>query len=475
MGNQRYTFEQREAWCKAYLRHERVETPEGVRRPTFIRELRDWARKYRRFGPDSINPAVRRRYSQAEVLAAASLVASGEISAKEAARIFGIKDKRTVRAWARKYREGGPDALKSRHRRDPNAEERIGAGAQGEDQRLRAEAREIRAGERLSKKLESLGRATGGEPRRGEKAQAVRQTREEFPEAKLRDLLAIAGLGKSTYLYCVKHPDPDAKNAGVIGRIKAIFGGSEGRYGVRRVAAVLRSEGAAISNRKVNRLMRKLGLRPYCPRKKYRSYKGGEGRQPQRLLVEYVRSDGTVHHKSDFTCLRPDEKWSTDATQFDFPWGKCYLSPIKDMFTGEIISWDLSVSPNMAQIDRMLRRAFRAHPWLEGLIFHSDQGWQYMSKRYARKLAAKGILQSMSRKGNCYDNGIMESFFGRMKVEMYYGREGDFASFGDFRKAVEEYIDWYNRDRIREACGYKAPIAFRSEWAEANEARAARV
>jgi transposase-like protein len=95
-------------------RHERVETPEGVCRPTSIRELRDWARKYRRFGPDSINPAVRRRYSQAEVLAAASLVASGEMSAKEAARIFGIKDKRTVRAWARKYREGGPDRVQER-------------------------------------------------------------------------------------------------------------------------------------------------------------------------------------------------------------------------------------------------------------------------------------------------------------------------------------------------------------------------
>jgi putative transposase len=94
---------------------------------------------------------------------------------------------------------------------------------------------------------------------------------------RLRDLLAIAGLGKSTCLYCVKHPDPDAKNAGVIGRIKAIFDGSKGRYGVRRAAAVLRSEGAAISNRKVNRLMQKLGLRPCCPRKKYRSYKGGEG------------------------------------------------------------------------------------------------------------------------------------------------------------------------------------------------------
>lgn len=131
----------------------------------------------------------------------------------------------------------------------------------------------------------------------------------------------------------------------------------------------------------MNRLMRKKGLRPRMPKRHYRSYKGGAGKSPQLLLVECVGKDGAVHHKSDFSCSRPDEKWTTDVSQFNFPWGKCYLSPIKDMFTGEIISCDLSLHPNMAQISRMLKRAFDSHPDLRELIFHSDQGWQYMNKK----------------------------------------------------------------------------------------------
>lgn len=83
-----------------------------------------------------------------------------------------------------------------------------------------------------------------------------------------------------------------------------------------------------------------------------------------------------------------------------------------------------------------------------------------MNKKYAAKLAAK----SMSRKGNCCDNSIMESFFGVMKNEMYYGLEDTYKSFAEFKKAVDEYIAWYNEERIREGCGYKPPILFRAEW-----------
>lgn len=138
------------------------------------------------------------------------------------------------------------------------------------------------------------------------------------------------------------------------------------------------------------------------------------------------------------------------------------------MFTGEIIAYDLSLRPDMAQINRMLRRAFASHGDLQGLVFHSDQGWQYMHKKYAKKLAAKRILQSMSRKGNCLDNGIMESFFGIMKNEMYYGKEDAYKSFAEFKKAVGKYIKWRNEERIQEGRGYKAPIVFRTEYVEAH-------
>ncbi len=461
----KYTLEMKAAWCEAYLRGEHVPTPLGARRSTFIRELRDWARKYARFGPIVIDPTKRIPYSLGTMASAARAVVDLGKSVKSVAREFGIKSKRSVSRWAAAYRIGGEDALKSCHRRRKHAEGENRGGAPSEGEGAGSAAHEIGAGECLSKKLDVLGRGAGVEPRNEDKAEAVRLTREGYPKAKLKELLTIAKMAKSTYLYCLSHKDKDAKNAELMAKIKAIFESSRRRYGVRRVAASLRAGGIRVSNAKVNRLMRKMGLRPLMPKRRYSSYRGGEGKAPQKLLVEYVRKDGTVHHKSDFSCDAPDQKWTTDVSQFSFKWGKCYLSPIKDMYTGEIISYDLSLSPNMAQISRMLKRAFAKRRDLKGLILHSDQGWQYMNKRYVGKLAAKGIIQSMSRKGNCFDNGIMESFFGVMKNEMYYGMEDSFESFAAFKKAVDEYIRWYNEERIRKGCGYKSPIAFRTEWA----------
>lgn len=119
------------------------------------------------------------------------------------------------------------------------------------------------------------------------------------------------------------------------------------------------------------------------------------------------------------------------------------------MNTNEIISYDLSMSPNLEQIHRMLDKAFEKFPSAEGLVFHSDQGWQYQHAYFRDRLKKHGIIQSMSHKGNCYDNSIMEAFFGRLKNEMYYGYEKDYSSFGEFSKAVEEYIDYYNNKRIQ--------------------------
>ena len=119
------------------------------------------------------------------------------------------------------------------------------------------------------------------------------------------------------------------------------------------------------------------------------------------------------------------------------------------MNTNEIISYDLALHPTLDQIQRMLDRAFKKFPSVEGIVFHSDQGWQYQHAYYRKALKERGIIQSMSRKGNCYDNCIMETFFGRLKNEMYYGYEKDYSSFEEFAKAVEEYIDYYNNKRIQ--------------------------
>ena len=131
------------------------------------------------------------------------------------------------------------------------------------------------------------------------------------------------------------------------------------------------------------------------------------------------------------------------------------------MNTNEIISYDLSLSPNMEQIHRMLNRAFEKFPSVDGLIFHSDQGWQYQHAYFRNTLKEHGIIQSMSRKGNCYDNCIMETFFGRLKNEMYYGYEKEYESFEEFAKAVREYIDYYNNERIQAKTKWMPPVKYR--------------
>ena len=159
----------------------------------------------------------------------------------------------------------------------------------------------------------------------------------------------------------------------------------------------------------------------------------------------------------DFTETAPLQKWTTDVSQFNFSWGKCYLSPIIDMYTNEVISYDLSISPNLNQIKRMLETAFKKFKSLTGLIFHSDQGWQYQHNYYRQELKNRGIIQSMSRRDNC----IMETFFGRLKNEMYYGYEKEYESFESFSKALDEYINYYNNERIQRKTKWMPPVKYR--------------
>ena len=129
------------------------------------------------------------------------------------------------------------------------------------------------------------------------------------------------------------------------------------------------------------------------------------------------------------------------------------------MYTNEIISYDLSLSPNLEQISNMLMKAFNKFPKLNNLILHSDQGWQYQMAHYQQQLKQHGLIQSMSRKGNCLDNSPMENFFGILKQEIYYGRT--FKSFNELKKTIEEYIKYYNEDRIKEKLGYLSPVEYR--------------
>ena len=231
--------------------------------------------------------------------------------------------------------------------------------------------------------------------------------------------------------------------------IRLIFKENKSRYGVRRIHHELLRRKYTVNHKKIQRLMRKMGLKGKRPKEKYHSYRGEVGKVADNII------------NRDFKASKPDEKWTTDVSQFNLPFGKCYLSPILDMYTNEIISYDLSLRPNYEQITNMINKAFESHPDLQGLIFHSDQGWQYQMRHYHQTLEDHGIIQSMSRKGNCIDNCIMETFFGRMKNEMYYGQEKEYKTFEQFTEAVEEYIDYYNNKRIQKKTKWMPPSVFR--------------
>lgn len=147
-------------------------------------------------------------------------------------------------------------------------------------------------------------------------------------------------------------------------------------------------------------------------------------------------------------------------TQINIKEEKLYLSPILDMFNGEIISYSISKSLNMKLINDMLDKAFKKVKNTNGLIFHSDQGCQYQHYGYRKALEKQGIIQSMSRKGNCLDNAMAENFFGIMKSELLYAEK--FDSSNQFIKSLEEYIDYYNNRRIKSRLKGKSSVQYRA-------------
>lgn len=202
-----------------------------------------------------------------------------------------------------------------------------------------------------------------------------------------------------------------------------------------------------INHKTVQRLMRELQLKCLVRLKKYRSYRGEAGRIAPNII------------QRDFNAEAPNQKWTTDITEFSLFGSKLYLSPILDMYNGEIISYRISERPVLRQVLEMLEEAFSGLGNTEGLILHSDQGWQYQHKEYQKRLKDRGIRQSMSRKGNCLDNAVMESFFGVLKSEFLYMQE--FGSMKEFREGLEEYIDYYNNKRIKTKLKGLSPVQYR--------------
>ena len=270
-------------------------------------------------------------------------------------------------------------------------------------------------------------------------------------EFSLDILLKAIKLARSTYYYHLKQLDKPDKDQELKAEIQSIFIEHKGNYGYRRIHLELRNRGYLVNQKRVQRLMKVLNLQAKMRQKrKYSSHKGDVGKKAENLIQRQFEGSKTM------------EKCYTDVTEFAIPNStqKLYLSPVLDGFNSEIIAYNLSTSPNLAQVKTMLEQSFTEKHY-ENTILHSDQGWQYQHDAYHRFLESKGIQASMSRKGNSQDNGMMESFFGILKSEMFYGYEKSFQSLKQLEQAIVDYIDYYNNKRIKVKLKGLSPVQYR--------------
>jgi transposase InsO family protein len=232
-------------------------------------------------------------------------------------------------------------------------------------------------------------------------------------------------------------------------QITNIYHENRGRYGYRRITMELRNQGHIINHKTIQRLMKDLGLFCRVRMKKYRSYKGEIGKIAPNLL------------ERDFEATAPNQKWVTDITEFSLFRQKLYLSTILDLYSRDVISYTISDRPLLSMTMEMLHHAFEQIPDGLNLILHSDQGWQYQHKHYQYVLKSKGILQSMSRKGNCLDNAVIENFFGLHKSELLYLQ--DFDSIEHLKMELISYMDYYNNRRIKAKLKGLSPAIHRQQ------------
>lgn len=262
-------------------------------------------------------------------------------------------------------------------------------------------------------------------------------------------LLKLAGIARSTYYYHAKLKTKPDKYSSIKEQITYISHENRGRFGYRRITLELHNRGYCINHKTVQRLMKELGIMCRVRMKKYRSYKGEVGKIAPNLL------------KRDFNATMPNQKWVTDVTEFSLFGQKLYLSPILDLYSRDIVSYSISDRPVLSLVTSMLDQALACIPDNTNLILHSDQGWQYQHKRYQEVLKTKGIQQSMSRKGNCLDNAVVENFFGILKSELLYLQ--DFDSIEHFKAELLAYLDYYNNKRIKVKLKGLPPILHRQQ------------
>ncbi|MBW3090024.1 IS3 family transposase [Bifidobacterium miconisargentati] len=376
----------------------------------------------------------------------------GGMQQKQAAKQLGVSVG-AVHGWVRAYRKGGMAALQPKNRNSaqgnkPADSRRWPSAADDDDaEALRRRVEELELENALMREVvEVVKKDPGADLRRlsnREKTLLIDRLRPAYSLSSMTCLLAIA---PSSYHYHHARLGVD-KYAGLRAEVAGAFADSKGRYGYRRIKAVLKT---GVSEKVVRRIMAEEGLVAHVPkRRRYSSYEGETTPAPANLVDR------------DFTAERPNEKWLTDISEIKARDGKVYLSPMIDCFDGKIVAYTAGFSPNAELANRMLEKAASTLPGNARPLVHSDRGCHYRWPGWLGLMERFGLTRSMSAKGCSPDNAAAEGFFGRMKTEAVYPEKWEEHTRNEVLALVDEYIRWYNHERIKQSLGWMSPVQYR--------------
>ncbi|PEJ90965.1 IS3 family transposase [Bacillus toyonensis] len=440
----KFTAEEKLAAVQSYLEGVGGYDAVGASMGAAASTIRTWVIQYKHNGVEAFIKSYA-SYSAQFKLDVLNYMNEQGTSSDEAAAIFNISSSGLIRKWRKQFASQGTDALLSKKEGRLNMMKKTKKSTtpmKESIEELQIEVERLRMENAYFKKVECLSS-------KQDKVKVLFELKAEFP---IHALIKLACIPRSTYYYWLKKRNAPDKDAEIKALIQTIYNEHKGRYGYRRIRDELMNRGYPINHKKVQRIMIELGLACLVRIKKYRSYKGNVGKVASNIL------------ERNFQAETPNKKWVTDITEFKVLGEKLYMSPMLDLFNGEIITYTISSKPTYSLVSNMLDQALERLTEADTPLIHSDQGWHYQMEKYRCSLTKRGITQSMSRKGNCYDNAVIENFFGIMKSELLYLNE--FESVEHFKRELAKYIDYYNHKRIKAKLKGMSPVQYRTHTQE---------
>ncbi|HBM6726321.1 TPA: IS3 family transposase [Enterococcus faecium] len=432
-------------------------------------QVKRWINAYQEFGEEGlVRKRQKKKYSVQFKLDAIELYLTSELSYREVANTLNMNNPNLIASWMRQFREGGIDGLSktkgcppilSKKNEPKNKKKSTTKATSKERERIEELEKRVRSLQIENAFLKELRKLRKQEAQQRRMKQSHESSQASEDRFKLVELLETLKFPKAIFMYWQKRLDrknPDQEIEAEMLKVRE----KHKDYGCLRMTNELRNRGFSINKKKVQRLIKKLGIKVTTYTRKsrrYNSYRGQVGAVAKNRI-----------HRRFYTSIC-HQKITTDTTEFKYHevdakgiirQKKLYLDPFMDMFNSEILSYRISEKPNALAVMEGLEEAIQTTndcPYRR--TFHLDQGWAYQMKAYRNKLKEYKIFQSMSRKGNCLDNSLMENFFGLLKQEIFHGKV--YNCFEELKSAIDSYIYYYNNERIKQKLNWQSPVQFR--------------